>query len=79
MTSTAAPLPRIDRRDRRTVAQRMPQVSVTVWARIAGVEHKLHTAVGVGGWHYDADHAAALALGVPAAALTVVAVQGGHV
>ena len=79
MTSTAAPLPRIDRRDRRTAAQRMPQVPVTVWARVAGVEHKAHTAVGVGGWHYDADNAAARELDVPADALTVVAVQGGHV
>lgn len=77
--TNAAPLPRIARKDRRTVAQRMPQVPVTVWARIAGVERKVHTAVGLGGWHYDADNAAALALDVPAGALVVVAVQGGHV
>ena len=79
MTATA--LPRIDSRDRRTVAQRLPQIPVTVWVRAAGVtvEQKVHAAVGVGGWDSDALHAAARELGVSTDELTVVAVQGGHV
>ena len=49
-----------------------------MWARVDGIERKVHTAVGVGGWAQDADNAVARVLGIPAAALTVVAVQGGH-
>lgn len=78
MTATAA-LPRAERRDRRTIAQRTPQIDVTVWVRVDGAERKLHIAVGVGGWAQDVENAAARELGIPAAALTVVAVQGGHV
>lgn len=78
---TASALPRIDRRDRRTVAQRTPQTPVTVWVRAAGVtvEQMVHTAVGVGGWSSDALHAAARELDVDVEEIHVVAVQGGHV
>jgi hypothetical protein len=79
MTTTAAPLPRADRRDRRTIAQRTPQAPVTVWVHAEGIERKLHVAVGTGGWAQDAENAAACALNLPAEALTVVSVQGGHV
>ena len=81
MTETTNTLPRIDPRDRRTAAQRAPQIPVTVWVRRAdnsGEGLRVHTMVGTGGWDSDALYAAARYLGIPAEQITVVAVQGGH-
>jgi NAD(P)H-hydrate repair Nnr-like enzyme with NAD(P)H-hydrate epimerase domain len=79
MTNTA-PLPRIDARDTRTIAERTPQIPATVWVVLVGesYEVKVHTLVGTGGWASDAREAAARELDAEPWEITVVAVQGGH-
>ena len=73
------PLPRTERRDRRTRSERMPQVPVTLDVRLPDeTEVTVHTAVGVGGWFGDHANAAARELGLDADEITVVCAEGGH-
>lgn len=70
-------LPRTDRRDRRTAAQRAPQVPVSVHFRVgSGPVQYADTKVGIGGWAGDTANALARQLDVPAAAIVVVSEQG---
>lgn len=81
MTHTE-PLPRADVRDRRTRAQRTPQVPVSVTVRVRNGEGTriatLEVLVGIGGWSGDERAAAARALDLPTDDVTVLTVQGGR-
>lgn len=66
------PLPRAERRDRRTAAERTPQVPVTVWYRVGDDERSADVKVGRGGWFDDYRNALARLIGDDTAAKAVI-------